>query len=150
MFFTFFKASFTCYGEIEKIISEERRDKQESLWQTEGVCFSPSLSLSCLLAGWGSGMASPQVIKVCEVCQSELCTLRRTSWLPDCVWRDWLMRYWLPIESMDFWFGSIEVGRIGRCTLERRGERRGEGRRGVESSDGHSFLNLILFFVLNC
>lgn len=58
--------------------------------------------VSCFLAGWGSGMASPQVIKECEVCQSVLCTLKRTSWLPDCVWRDWLMRYWLPIESMDF------------------------------------------------
>lgn len=62
--FTFLQGSFTCSS--KKIISGQRQDKQESLWQTEDVCFSP---LSCLLAAWGSGMASPQVIKVCEVCQ---------------------------------------------------------------------------------
>lgn len=100
----------------ENIWAEERPDKQESLIQKEDVFFSP---LFCLSAGWRSGLASPQVIKVCEVCQSVLCTLRRTSWLPDCVWRDWLMRYWLPIESMDFWFGSIEVGKRGWWTQER-------------------------------
>lgn len=54
----------------------------KSAYQTCSVCFSP---LSCLLAHRGSGLVSPQVIKVCELCQSALCTLRQTSWLPVCV-----------------------------------------------------------------
>lgn len=117
--------------------SKQRCKTNKSHTDRRRVC---ALALSLASAGWGSGMASPQVIKVCEVSQSVLCTFRRTSWLPDCVWRYCLMRYWLPIESMDFWFGSKEVRRKGRCTLE--------GRKGDQWQSWIYDIDIILWIIV--
>lgn len=133
--------------QIEQIISESR-EKTNSSYSDRGIAcvcvyrtsvcvcvFEPSL-LS-LIASRGGGMASPQVIRVGELCQSARCTPRRTSWPPGCVRRDCLMRYWLPIESMDFWFSAMEVGRRGKVQSgeERRGNWRDE-QRNIPSFSG--------------
>lgn len=64
---------------------------------------------------------------------------------PGCAPSLCLMRYWLPIESMDFWFGSMEVVRIGSCTLERAEDR---STKGEESTEVQLLFNLPLSSVI--